>query len=159
MELSSWPWISKIGFCKSKVDDCFYTQSSTIFIVYLDNGIFINTTNININTVTKQLSKIYNLEVKCHTEDLIIHMKHWLLGAIKLSQPQLIGQILKDVMLSLKFDCALSFNILRKLKTPNPFDNIFQYRSVLGKLNFLKKESCIDSLYVIHHCAQFSNAK
>ena len=33
----------------------------------------------------------------------------------------------------------------------------FNYRSVIGKLNFLKKSTRLDLAYAVHQCAQFSS--
>ena len=34
--------------------------------------------------------------------------------------------------------------------------NEFNYRSVIGKLNFLEKSTCPDITYAVHQCAHFS---
>jgi hypothetical protein len=82
-------------------------------------------------------------------------------GTMKLSQPQLIKQILDD----------LWFNERRKTKpTPAPggqvltreidaesMNNEFHYRSVIGKANFLEKSTRPDIAVAVHQCARFSS--
>ena len=82
-------------------------------------------------------------------------------GTIKLSQPQMINSILKD----------LGFNIRTKTKpTPAPsnlrldrdIDGVemadeFHYRRVIGKMNFLEKSTRPDIAYAVHQCARFCN--
>ena len=36
-----------------------------------------------------------------------------------------------------------------------PFDNSFDYRSVIGKLNFLEKSTRPEIAYAVHQCARF----
>jgi hypothetical protein len=81
-------------------------------------------------------------------------------GHIKLSQPQLIAQILDD----------LWFNSRTKPKqTPAPGGQVltrdvdltsmredFHYRSVIGKANFLEKSTRPDVAVAVHQCARFS---
>ena len=37
-----------------------------------------------------------------------------------------------------------------------PFDGHFNYRSVIGKANYLEKSTRPEIAYALHHCAQFS---
>jgi len=83
-------------------------------------------------------------------------------GIIKLSQPRLIDQILKDLRLdgdnvALKDTPASPSNILRKFPESEPFDNHFNYRSVIGKLGYVDKGSWPDIAYAVHQCARFAS--
>jgi hypothetical protein len=82
-------------------------------------------------------------------------------GSIKLSQPHLIDQILKDVGLqhanvSTKQTPAAVSKILHRHTDSEPFDGHFHYRSVIGKLNYLEKSTRPDISYAVHQCARFS---
>ena len=50
---------------------------------------------------------------------------------------------------------AASSQILRRHEESNKFDNSFDFRSVIGKLNYLKKGSRSDISYISHQCARF----
>ena len=79
---------------------------------------------------------------------------------IKLSQPHLIEQVMKD--LGLNHDKVLSkpipaasSKILYAHKEYPPFDDYFHYRSVIGKLNYLERSCIPDISYIVHQCARF----
>jgi hypothetical protein len=89
-----------------------------------------------------------------------VNVEHLSDGRIKLSQPHLIDDILRDVNLSKrspgKTTPAASTKILHRNSSSPAFDNQFNYRSVIGKLNFLEKCTCPDISYAVHQCARFS---
>ena len=82
-------------------------------------------------------------------------------GKIKLSQPHLIEQVIKD--LGLNHDKVLSkpiqaasSRILYAHKESPPFDDSFHYILVIGKLNYLERIYKPDIAYIFHQCARFS---
>ena len=77
-----------------------------------------------------------------------------------MSQPHLIDQILKDLRLNDdktigKKTPACSSKILFKHSESIGFDKSFDYRSVIGKLNYLEKGTRSDIAYATHQCARF----
>ena len=50
---------------------------------------------------------------------------------------------------------ALSSKLLKADEDGLPFDNSFDYRSVIGKLNFLEKSTRPEIAYAVHQCARF----
>ena len=48
--------------------------------------------------------------------------------------------------------------LLSRHSDSEDFDNSFNYRSVIGKLNYLEKGSRSDIAYIVHQCARFSIA-
>jgi hypothetical protein len=81
-------------------------------------------------------------------------------GSIHLTQPHLIDQILDDLRLnndnvSEKITPATSSKLLLRHSDSEPFDNSFNYRSVIGKLNYLEKSSRSDIAYIVHRLARF----
>jgi hypothetical protein len=87
-------------------------------------------------------------------------------GTFKLSQPHLIDSVLKDLKLlnhgtrpSKASDNPATFdNKLQKDHAGTPFDYPWEYQSVIGKLNFLKKSTRGDLAYSVHQCACFMAA-
>ena len=49
-----------------------------------------------------------------------------------------------------------SSTILNKIKDSPEFDRSFNYRSVIGKMNYLEKGSRSELAYTIHQCSQYS---
>ena len=82
-------------------------------------------------------------------------------GTIKLSQLHLIKEILKDLHLdddtvkAKNVPAPSSKSLSRHSRSPD-FDNSFDCRSVIGKLNCLEKGSRLDIPYVTHQCARFA---
>ena len=84
-------------------------------------------------------------------------------GVYKLTQTHLINQLVKDVGLDSKqFKIpkipAHFTRILLRRPDEEPFDNSkFHYRSVIGKLNYLEKNTRPDIAYAVHQLARFSS--
>lgn len=142
------------------MDEYFYTCSSLICIVYVDDGILIRKTASEIDTVITKLRLLNDLTDEGQIEDYLdIHVVHLASGKIKLSQPYLIDQIIKDGDIShnakRKQTPAISSRILQRCKNAPSFKPHFHYRFVGGKLNFLKKGSRPDIAYSVHQYARF----
>ena len=153
--------LRKIGFIPSSIDECVYTFGSLIFMVYVDDGILIGKTASDIDKIISQLRLLYDLTDEGQIEDYLgIHVEHLPGSRIKLSQPHLIDQIIKDVQLShkakVKRTPAISSRILQRCENAPSFQPHFHYRSIVGKLNFLEKGSRPDIAYAVHQCARFS---
>ena len=74
-------------------------------------------------------------------------------------QPHLINNIVQDVSIARKASTLSTpaksrFIFHFDLATP-PFNNSFHYRSVVGKLNFCEKSTCIEISYATHQVSHF----
>ena len=82
-------------------------------------------------------------------------------GRIKLSQPHIIDQIIRDTKIPLNGETKATPAPATKILLPDidgkEFDNRFNYRSVIGKLNFLEKSTRPDIAYTVYQCARFSS--
>jgi hypothetical protein len=154
--------LRKLGFKPSQIDECVYHRQNVLFIVYVDDGIFASPSNSAILQVITELQDIgFVIEDQGQITDYLgVNVEHLSDGRIKLSQPHLIDDILRDVNLSKrspgKTTPAASTKILHRNSSSPAFDNQFNYRSVIGKLNFLEKCTCPDISYAVHQCARFS---
>ena len=84
-------------------------------------------------------------------------------GTIHLTKPHLIGQILKDLRLDndrviTKTTPASSSVLMSRHSTSQPHDDSFNYRSVIGKLNYLERGTRSDISFITHQCARFTTA-
>jgi hypothetical protein len=79
---------------------------------------------------------------------------------MKLSQPQLIKQILDDLWFNERMKSkptpAPGGQVLEREINAEPMNDDFHYRSVIGKANFLKKIIQPDISVAVHQCARFS---
>jgi hypothetical protein len=91
--------LKKAGFVASKVDECVFYKGKTVFIVYVDDGIFFGPDLKEIEQAMKNLdAQGFNLDMMGDVNDYLgINFERLPDGRVKMSQPQLIEQILKDV--------------------------------------------------------------
>ena len=80
-----------------------------------------------------------------------------------LTQPRLIESILQDLRLDgkkvkTKDTPMASSKLLGRHKKSEDFDGHFNYRRVIGKLNFLEQSTRGDISYATHMCARFCNS-
>jgi hypothetical protein len=82
-------------------------------------------------------------------------------GTLKLSQPQLINQILDDLWFHSKKKSKLTpapgGQLLELEIGAEGMEDDFHYRSVIGKANFLEKATRPDIAVGVHQCARFSS--
>ena len=155
----------QIGFRQSKYNKCLYVRGKTLFAVYVDDGIFASPSD---DEITKAIADLRSLQ--CDIEDqgdiedyLGVNVMRDSEG-IHLTQPHLVDQIIHDVGIKhtdpTKLTPAASTIILSNDSNGKPFQHSFDYRSVVGKLNFLEKSTRPDIAYAVHQCARFcSNPK
>ena len=81
-------------------------------------------------------------------------------GKIKMTQTGLIEQILKDVGIQNESK-AHSTPTLSEPLLPNevasPFESKWSYRSLVGKLSYLAKNTRPDIEYAVHQCARYQS--
>ena len=81
---------------------------------------------------------------------------------VTLTLPQLIDSILKDLHLQhnmiTKTTPAMSTVLLHKDVDCSDMSPEFHFRSIIRKLNFLKKSTRVDLYYSVHQCAHFSES-
>ena len=154
--------LMKIGFTQCKYNDCFYFRSKTLFVLYVDNGIFALPNDKDITQAINDLKK-----ANCDIEDqdelsnyLGVHITRKD-DMTYLTQPHLIDQIIKDTGISQhssnKLTPAPSTVILNADSNGKEFDHKFDYWSVVGKLNFLEKSTWPDIAYAVHQCARYTS--
>jgi hypothetical protein len=56
-----------------------------------------------------------------------------------------------------KDKAALSSTILRRDLDGSPFQEKWDYRRIIGKLNFLEKSTRPEIAYAVHQCARFAS--
>jgi len=86
-----------IGFKQSAIDECVFYRGSTIFLVYVDDGLFFAPTDEEIDKVIDELRDAgFNVTDEGDIDDYlgvkIVHRDNMIL----LTQPHLIQQLLED---------------------------------------------------------------
>ena len=151
----------EVGFTQSLIDDCVFYRGTTIFIVYVDDGIFIGDTDNQILEIIAQLQGLgLKIEDQGHPADYVgVSIKRMKKGGIEFTQRALIDSIIADVGLKgtiTKPVPAKSHITLLAHKDQPKFSLGFDYRSVTGKLNYLAQTSRPDIMYAVHQIAKYS---
>jgi hypothetical protein len=89
----------EFGFTQSLIDDCVFYRGDTIFIVYVDDEIFIGDNDNQIMAIISQLQGLgLKIEDQGHPADYIgVNIKHFKGGGIEFTQQALIDSIIGDV--------------------------------------------------------------
>jgi hypothetical protein len=90
--------LTKLGFKASLIDSCVYYHGRTTFMLYVDDGIFVGPAKEEIATLIRRMQGVFNITNEGDiTEYLGMLVEKLDDGTMKLSQPQLINQILDDL--------------------------------------------------------------
>eukprot|EP00978_Attheya_sp_CCMP212_P037949 scaffold183254_cov63-Attheya_sp.AAC.3 len=153
--------LESIGFVPSPVDECVYIRRNVIFLVYVDDGIFTSPDSEAINKAIEEIKELgLDIDDQGDIEDYLGVNVERVGDTFVLTQPQLIDQIIEDLALEgsrPKPIPALSTRpLIRDENEPRPKDIKYNYRSIVGKLNFLEKSTRPDISYATHMVARFS---
>lgn len=152
----------EMNFVPSQVDDCVYFRGDVIFIVYVDDGILISPNDSHIDKIIKELQeRKLNIEDQGYPSDYVgVNINRLDSDTIELTQPALIQSILRDIGFgpntSTKPVPAASSRILHYHHDSPDFDGHFNYRSAIGKLNYVAQLTHPEIAFAVHACARFS---
>ena len=158
----------ELGFKQSKVDECVFYKGKTLYVLYTDDSILAGPDKAEIKQIIDDIQNIakLNITIEGDLQDFLgVNIDCHEDGTTHLTQLHPINQILKELQLegksgAIKSTPAASSRLLSRHSESEPFDNSFNYRSIIGKLNYLERGSRADISYIVHQCARFaSNAK
>jgi hypothetical protein len=153
--------LEEMGFIKSKVDEYVFYYKSCLVLIYVEDSIIMGPIKLQVQEVIQQIStKFKKQEEGVMCKFLGIQVQRGKDGSLSLPQPQLIDSILKDFHLdngrvANRMTPALKTRVLHKDTNGDPFDKPFHYRSIIGKLNYLEKNTRPDLSFAVHQCARF----
>mgnify|MGYP003341565099 CR=1 FL=1 len=126
--------LEEIGFTQSAIYECVFYCGNTIFLCYVDDGIFASTNQEEIDQAIKDLRDAnFDIEDKGDIEDYLgMTIEKLSDGKIRITQPQIIQSITDEVYippnLKGKGAPATATRLLtRELDAPK-FDGRFHYR-------------------------------
>ena len=160
--------VKDLGFKQSKVDECVFYRGQTLYVLYTDDSLLAGPNAKEIECIIEELQSKAKLAITVEgdlADFLGVSIDRRTDGTIHLSQPHLIDQILKDLRMDgdnvkPRSTPAASSKLLSRHTKSKPFDNSFNYRSIIGKLNYLEKATRSDISFAVHQCARFvSNPK
>ena len=154
--------LADIGFTQSDTDECVFYRNRTIFMVYTDDGILCGPDKNDIDACLTELSQRFEITDEGDIDEYLgVKITTLTTGQITLTQPHLIGSIISDMGFKdntkEKTTPAPSTASLNRDIDGSPHDESWDYRSIIGKLNFLEKSTRPDIAFAVHQCARYSS--
>jgi hypothetical protein len=155
--------VNKVGFKQSSVDECVFYRGKVMYVLYTDDSILAGPDLKEIEQAIEDIKKAkLDITIEGDIQDFLgVNIDRKSDGSIHLTQPHLIDQILEDLKMGEntveKSTPMSSSRLLSRHTGSEDFDASFNYRSVIGKLNYLEKGSRSDIAYATHQCARFSS--
>jgi hypothetical protein len=149
-----------MGFIKSDIDSCLYLRDGLVFVFYVDDGIIISSDDSKVQQFIDELRK-FNFDLSIEADyagysgvDIIAQPD----GTLLMAQSGLIERILIDLGLtdSTSTKATPAAEILGPFKSSPPFEESFNYRSVLGKILYVSSNTRCEITLANHQCARFS---
>ena len=151
------------GFTQSNEDECVFYHGKCIYMLYTDDSILAGPTDEELDAVVQQMKDVgLDLTVENAVDEFLgVKITPKPNGEFELTQPQLIKSILNDLRLSndnvsKKDTPATTTTVLRRHTNSENFDRHFDYRSIIGKMNYLEKSTRPDISCAVHQCARFT---
>jgi hypothetical protein len=154
--------LCEINFKQSLIDDCVFYWDNVIFIVYVDDGIFLGPLDQQLHDIINKLRNLkLSIDDQGHPADYVgVSIKKLKNSIIELTQRALIDSMISDVALGdskVKAVPAKVREILHTHLDKPPFSLNFGYRLVIGKLNYLAQTTRPDIVYATHQLAKYSS--
>ena len=152
----------QIGFKQCDHDPCVFTKGQNIYVLYVDDSILMGPNPKELDSLIQQMRDAsLDLTVEGDVSDFLgVNVEYKKDGTVHLTQPQLIKSILEELHL-MRDDVkgknvpAATSKLLTSHQDSEPFDEHFNYRRVIGKLNYLERSSRPDIACAVHQCARF----
>ena len=154
------------GFAASQIDPCVFYKENMIVLVYVDDVIAVAKDNKMIDDLIKSL-KEGNEHFKLTSdgkldEYLGLEIVNLEGGSFEIKQPHLISRLLKAVSLdpsdTRSRDTPVTLPLLHKDLEGIERKYLWNYRSVIGMMNYLSGSTRPDIAMAVHQAARFSNA-
>ena len=155
--------LESIGFVRSRFDECVFYRGKCMYVLYTDDSILAGPDEQELDDIIADL-KGTGLDITDEgtiADFLGVNVRQEG-NSFHLTQPKLIESILQDLSLqdeSHTKDIPMASSVLlSRHKDSKDFDHHFNYRRVIGKLNFLEQSTRGDISYATHMLARFSTS-
>ena len=154
--------LTSLGYTSSLIDDCVFFRGDIIFMVYVDDGIFLGNEDTQLKQAIQEIQNVgLNIEDQGHPADYVgVSIKKLRDGSYEFTQRALIDAIINDVGINDSLTKPVPAKVslrLHAFKDEPTFDLDFNYRSVVGKLNYLAQTTRPDIMYAVHQIAKYSS--
>jgi hypothetical protein len=150
-----------LGCVPSSIDDCVFFCGDIIFMVCVNDGIFLGNGDAELQQAIKEIQALgLNID-QGHPADYVgVNVKKLCNGSIEFTQHALIDSIIADVGVNdskTKPVPAKSSLQLHAFKDEPEYDLDFNYRSAVGKLNYFAQTTHPDIVYTTQQIAKYSS--
>ena len=154
--------LASIGFHPSLIDDCVFYRGDVIFMVYVDDGIFVGSDDTQLQDIINEIQGLgLNIEDQGHPADYVgVNINKLQDGSYEFTQRALIDSIIDDAGLQDSKTKPVPAKVslqLHAFKDEPVFDLNFNYRSIVGKLNYVAQTTRPDIMYATHQVAKYSS--
>ena len=156
--------LNAMGFQPTASDPCIFQNGSNLIVLYVDDCIILSRTKEEADKIFTELNnKGYKMTDEGTMEEylgiLFTHAEDN--GSFRMSQPHLINRII-DFIPGMKdarraTTPAQSGEVLTKDENGELRREDWNYRSIIGMLNFLVNCTHPEMAYAVHQCARFCN--
>ena len=151
--------VNQMGFSQSDVDPCVFFKEGIIILVYVDDCLLFSDSERLIDETFKQLETMYKLTDEGSIDKYLgIDIKRKK-GEYHLTQPllqQRVVQAIKGISeANPKYTPATAKVLLHKDSNGQARKGTWNYRSMIGMMNFLANSTRPDIQFAVHQCARF----
>jgi hypothetical protein len=147
------------GFHQSTNDPCLFIRSNCILLVYVDDCLLFAKSVDILDSILGSLEKDFALTSQGSVGAyLSIDIWHTSEGHLELVQPGLINKIISACGLqdqSAEHHTPATMILTSDLTGP-PHEHNWNYRSIIGMLNYLATSTRLDIAFAVHQCARFT---
>ena len=134
---------NKLSFQQPDIDECIYYRGELIYLLYTDDSILASRSKDVIDKAINDMKEAgLKITIEGDLQDFLgVHIAKQEGGKVTMTQPQLSKSIIKDLNFKVntkpKAISAASSKILLRHQNSEAFAGSFNYRSVIGKLNYI----------------------
>ena len=155
--------LTSMGFIATSSDPCIFTKGSNVIILYVDDCVIISKTKEETDVIYKQLEqRKYKMTNEGTMEEYLgIQIDHHNNSDFRMSQPFLIERIVDFIpgmaeSNSVKTPACSSVTLTKDIEGENRKES-WDYRAIVGMLNYLVNCTHPELSFAVHQCARFCN--
>ena len=153
--------LKDLGFRSTDNDQCVWKKKGIIVIVYVDDCLIFGRSEKDVKKVSDEIGRKFVITDEGETiqEYLGVKITHNDDGSFRMYQPYLIERIIKSIPGMEKANphvapSATTFTLNKGEGTPERKEK-WNYRSIVGMLNYLVNSTHPEIAYCVHQCARF----
>jgi hypothetical protein len=152
----------QLGFRQSKVDKCLFYTTNCIIVIYVDDCPLFSPNDSTLNGIIKHLESIFCITTESDIGAYLgLNIQHNAKGHLEITQPGLINKVVHLCGLeyeSNEHKMLVDVILQPPSKQDEPRQLTWNYRQIIGILNYIAASSRPNISFAVHQCAHFSSA-